>query len=216
MSKEVMAALILAGGGVAAAIFAGVIPWFEPTPDDPVSIARETPNPVLTPPSGPPDSTGDGTETTRQPEPRTVPPDSTGDGTETTRQPEPRTVRYRVTTKTSDLPRAGTCEQIRIRLIGTDRSSEDHRLDNEDINDFQRDASDVFEFDDKDIGDLTGFRLDMSNATSGCSGDDYNDIHIEWVRIENLTDDRSTEENIDAWLGNYDDARLFLERNVKY
>ena len=120
MSKEVMAALILAGGGVAAAIFAGVIPWFEPTPDDPVSIARETPNPVLTPPSGPPDSTGDGTETTRQ--------------------PEPRTVRYRVTTKTSDLPRAGTCEQIRIRLIGTDRSSEDHRLDNEDINDFQRDA----------------------------------------------------------------------------
>ena len=126
-------------------------------------------------------------------------------------------VEHRVAVTTGTHEDADGCELVYVTLTGTDGVFKSPVLDHPGIDDFQRGATDTFVWEGKDIGELTGFRIDMSNNPNGCKGGGtLNDWQADSIVIDNLTDGRSTGTiALNAWLGDNHGAS-FLERNASY
>lgn len=111
---------------------------------------------------------------------------------------------YRITTKTMEGTKAGTGDKVVIKLIGT--GLVEKHLEPKDKGRFLPNQINTFDFVAEDIGELIKFSLTLSRPSDGGLLDGtLNDLKLDWIIIENLTDDNKTDTiNVRRWIGDYE------------
>ncbi|GLC54185.1 hypothetical protein PLESTB_000832700 [Pleodorina starrii] len=122
---------------------------------------------------------------------------------------DPRTARaqYRVSVTTSNLRGAGTDANVFIQLFGEEAETGRIKLDNPGKNDFERGNTDVFMFEDKNVGSLRKIRIGHDGAGLGAGW------HLQRVVVENLTTGQAVVFDVNRWFDRSEDDGA-IERDL--
>ncbi|KAG2432966.1 hypothetical protein HXX76_008694 [Chlamydomonas incerta] len=106
---------------------------------------------------------------------------------------------YRVSVTTSDIRGAGTDANVFIQLYGDAGETARINLDNPGKNDFERGCTDVFLFEDRNVGSIKKIRIGHDGAGLGSGW------HLKRVIVENLTTGQVVVFDVNRWFDKGED-----------
>ncbi|GIL93966.1 hypothetical protein Vretimale_245 [Volvox reticuliferus] len=114
---------------------------------------------------------------------------------------------YRVSVTTSNIRGAGTDANVFIQMFGDEGETGRIKLDNPGKNDFERGNTDVFLFEDKNVGNLRKIRIGHDGAGLGAGW------HLQRVVVENLTTGQVVVFDVNRWFDRSEDDGA-IERDL--
>ncbi|KXZ51726.1 hypothetical protein GPECTOR_11g173 [Gonium pectorale] len=123
------------------------------------------------------------------------------------KDPRVAKAQYRVAITTSDIRGAGTDANVFIQMFGEEATTGRIKLDNPGKNDFERGNTDVFMFEDKNVGNLVKIRIGHDGSGLGAGW------HLKRVVVENLTTGQVYVFDVNRWFDKGEDDGA-IERDL--
>ncbi|KAG2501257.1 hypothetical protein HYH03_001064 [Edaphochlamys debaryana] len=124
-----------------------------------------------------------------------------------TKEPRNFKSQYRVSITTSDIRGAGTDANVFIQMFGEEAETGKINLDNPGKNDFERGNTDVFTFEEVNVGNLKKIRLGHDGSGLGAGW------HVKKVVVENLTTGQMWVFDVNRWFDKGEDDGA-IERDL--